>query len=118
MKRAVIVVICLLVGGLHFLVGPQYGGPFPVFVNGYLIDLMLPFAMFLLLGLAKQRFLRRVWVRAAAVLMVGAAVETLQYFGVPVLGSVFDPLDYLAYAAGVVAGMVFESLALSSLPER
>ena len=43
--------IALFVGLLHIIIGPRYGGPFPLFVHGYLIDILLPFSMFLLAGL-------------------------------------------------------------------
>jgi hypothetical protein len=51
-RKVVVVLIALAVGLLHFLTGPGYRGPLPWFVNGYLIDILLPFAMFLVLGVA------------------------------------------------------------------
>ena len=49
-------------------------------------------------------------VRAAAVFLFGAAVEFLQYLGIPLFGRTFDPLDLLMYAAGASAAVVFERL--------
>ena len=34
--------------------------------------------------------------------VVGFVVETAQFFGAPLLGRTFDPLDYVMYAAGVL----------------
>ena len=47
-----VAVIAIGLGLLHFLTGSDYRGPFPLFVNGYMIDILLPFAMVLVLGVA------------------------------------------------------------------
>ena len=47
-KRIFAVAAGISVGLLHFITGPQYSGPFPHFVNGYLIDILLPFVLFFL----------------------------------------------------------------------
>lgn len=107
-RKVLVTLIAVVVGLLHFATGPGYSGPFAVFVNGYLIDILLPFAMYLVLGVARQTVLRSEVARAGLVFVVGAAAETLQYFGVPVFGRTFDVLDYLAFGAGVVLGVVFE----------
>lgn len=99
------IVIALLVGVLHFITGEQYQGPFPAFVNGYLIDILLPMTLFLLMGLFQNRIINSVVFRACAVFGFGCVVEASQYFGHPFFGSTFDPLDILAYAGGVVLGI-------------
>lgn len=111
-RKPVVVAICLAVGALHLVTGPNYGGPFPAFVNGYLIDLLLPFSLVLLLGVGLERLPRlfRPVVRATAVFLFGAAVELLQYLGVPLFGSTFDPLDLLMYAVGACSAVAFERL--------
>lgn len=114
-KKVVIVAIALFVGSLHFVTGPNYEGPARAFVNGYLIDLLLPFAVFLLTGLFEHPLVRPAWIRGVAVLGVGAAAETLQAVGVRALGSTFDPLDYLMYAIGVAGGVVVEKAVISRL---
>jgi hypothetical protein len=115
-KKAIIVAIALFVAALHFVVGPTYEGPARTFVNGYLIDLLLPFAMFLLTGLVEHPLVRPAWIRGIVVFGVGAAAETFQAVGVGALGSTFDSLDYLMYAIGVVGGVIFEKAVLSRLP--
>jgi hypothetical protein len=107
-----------VVGGLHFITGPGYSGPIPLFVNGYLIDLLLPFSMCLLLGIQKTRALQLKPVRFALVFGVGFLVETLQYLGVSIFGNTFDPLDYLMYATGTAGAFAFEWAVLSRIRPR
>ena len=108
-KIVLVVSINLLVAALHFLTGPGYTGPFPVFVNGYLIDILLPLALYFLLCMQTQTFFKPWYVKAGLVFGVGFAVETAQYFGMPVLGSTFDLLDYLMYAAGVLMAAALDT---------
>lgn len=119
-RKPVVVAICLAVGALHLFTGPAYHGPLRPFVTGYLIDLVLPFSLVLLLGVGLERspVLRHPALRATAVFIVGATVEFLQYFGVPLFGRTFDPLDLLMYATGAAAALVFEHLAFPPYPQR
>jgi hypothetical protein len=87
-----------------------------VFVNGYLIDILLPFAMFLVLGIANQSILRSRVARGASVFAVGAVTETLQYFGVPIFGRTFDWLDYLMFGMGIGLAAIFERFVLNRVP--
>jgi hypothetical protein len=107
-KKFVITTIALTVGALHMVTGEQYQGPFPVFVNGYLIDVLLPMTLFLLMGLFQNRIIRSTLFRACAVFGFGCFVEASQYFGRPLFGSTFDPLDIVAYACGVLLGVLFD----------
>ena len=109
-KKWIITAIALLVGALHFVTGEQYQGPFPVFVNGYLIDILLPMTLYLLLGLIENKLIRSILFRTCAVFGFGCFVETSQYFGHPIFGSTFDPLDILAYAGGVLLGILLDSI--------
>ena len=116
LRKSIIVIIALGAGALHFVTGPDYRGPFPRFVNGRLIDIVLPFAMVLLLGCVRSGPLRSLLVRCILVFLVGAVSETLQYLGVPLLGRTFDPLDYLMFALGVAAAALFERRVLPGEP--
>lgn len=107
-RRLVIVGIALFVGALHFVTGEQYQGPFPVFVNGYLIDILLPMTLFLLMSLIENRIVGSPIFRVVAVFGFGCFVEASQYFGRPLFGSTFDPLDILAYAGGVALGILLD----------
>jgi hypothetical protein len=108
MKKTIIVCIALIIAALHFVTGQQYQGPFPVFVNGYLIDILLPMMLFLLMGLVEQRIIRSALFRACAIFGFGCFVEISQYVGRPLFGSTFDPLDILAYAGGVALGALLD----------
>ena len=112
-RKAIVVTIALAVGLLHFLTGPRYGGPFPVFVNSYLIDVLLPCAMFLVLGVGDHAFLRSPVVRGIAVFAVGAVTETLQYFDVPIFGQTFDWVDYVMFGMGIGLAAIFEQVLLT-----
>jgi len=100
-KKIVIVVIAVFVGLLHFVTGPQYAGPFPVFVNSWLIDILLPFTLYMLLTLFGTALFQDWAVKAILVFSLGLIVELSQYVDIPLLGSVFDPWDIFMYALGV-----------------
>lgn len=114
-KKSLITITAILIGVLHFVTGEQYQGPFPVFVNGYLIDILLPMTLYLLLGLIENKLIRSIPFRAGAVFGFGCFVEASQYFGHPVFGSTFDPLDILAYAGGVLLGILLDSILFARL---
>lgn len=115
-RKVIVVFIAVVVGLLHFLTGPRYRGPFPVFVNSYMIDILLPFAMYLVLGVAKRTILRSGIARGVFVFAIGAVTETLQFFGVPIFGRTFDLLDYLMFGVGIGLAVVFERIVLSRIP--
>ena len=107
-KRIVITLIALGTAALHFVTGEQYGGPFPLFVNGYLIDILLPMTLVLLMGLYTNKFISFPLIRAGMVFISGCLVEFSQYAGYPIFGSTFDPLDILAYAGGILLGLFLD----------
>lgn len=107
-KKLTITSIALIVGALHFVTGENYQGPFPIFVNGYMIDVLLPMTLFLLMGLIQNKIIRSAVFRACAVFGFGVFVEASQYFGRPLFGSTFDPLDIAAYAGGVFLGIFLD----------
>ena len=114
-RKVIVVSIAVAVGLLHFLTGPRYRGPFPAFVNGYMIDILLPFVMYLVLGVAEQPILRGGIARGVLVFAIGAVTETLQYFDVPIFGQTFDLLDYLMFGVGIGLAALFETLVLSRI---
>ena len=107
-RKLIITSIALIVGALHFVTGKSYQGPFPAFMNGYLIDILLPMTLFLLMGLFENKVIHSTLFRACTVFGFGCFVEVSQYFGYPVFGSTFDPLDILAYAVGVSLGVLLD----------
>ena len=114
-KKRTVTIIAIAVGGLHFITGEDYQGPFPTFVNGYLIDILLPMVLFLLMSLPQNKVVRSTLFRAGAVFGLGCFVEASQYFGYPLFGSTFDLLDIVAYAGGVSLGALLETLVFQRL---
>ena len=117
-RKIIITFIALTVGALHFITGEEYQGPFPNFVNGYLIDILLPMALFMLLGLFQNRMIRSALFRACAIFGFGCFVEASQYFGRPIFGSTYDSLDIVAYAVGVALGTLFDLVLFPRLLPR
>ena len=91
-KRYLITVIALIVAALHFLKGRIFQGQFHIFVNGYMIDILLPMTLFLLMGLFQNRTIRFPFFRASAVFGFGCFVEATQYFGHPLFGMLVRPI--------------------------
>ena len=114
-QKIIVVIIAVGVALLHFVTGPAYQGPFRGFVNGYLIDILLPFAMYLVLGISDIPLFKGRSARGFFVFLVGAVSETLQYFGVPIFGRTFDMLDYIMFLIGIGLAILFESSVLSKV---
>jgi hypothetical protein len=106
-KRIFVIAIAIPVALLHFVTGKNYTGPFPKFVNSYLLDILIPFVFYFLLSLKVQNFKLKI---ITGVSLFGAAslVELLQYFDVPVLGRTFDPMDFLMYGIGILMAVIVE----------
>ena len=110
-RRAVIVCIMVFIAAVHiFRVGSYLPKELSVLYYGYFSDILVPFGGYFLLYAAEQQlsFLRRWDVKLAAAFLIPAIAETCQYFGVPVFGSFFDPLDYVMYAVGVVSAVLVD----------
>ena len=103
-EKVVVTIFAIFVALLHFITGPGYSGPFPDFVNGYMIDILLPCAMFLILKISNQNILTNDMSLGIFVFLVGAISETLQFFNVPIFGRTFDPLDYIMFIIGIILG--------------
>jgi hypothetical protein len=108
-KKIVIVSVVIPIALLHFLTGSNYRGPYPGFVNGYLLDILLPLALYLLLCLSGFSLLRSWAVKGILVFGVGAVVEIAQFFGVPIFGRTFDPLDFVMYGTGVILAAILDT---------
>lgn len=100
-RRVLIVGMVVAVAMIHFVIGSCYSGPYPEFVNGYLLDILLPMSFYFLLCLTGISALRSWAAKASLVFLAAAGVELAQYFGIPLLGRTFDPLDFVMYASGV-----------------
>jgi hypothetical protein len=109
-KTIVIVAIMIPIALLHFLTGSHYRGPFPLFVNGYLLDILLPFGFYFLLSLS-ENFITKSWLFKGLIVFVAAAsVEIAQYLGIPLFGRTFDPMDINMYALGVILAIICDTV--------
>ena len=108
-KKVVGVSMVIPIALLHFFTGSNYRGPYPGFVNGYLLDILLPFAFYFLLCLNEFSLLRSWMVKSSLVFAVGASVEIAQFYGVPIFGRTFDPLDFVMYGIGVLSAAILDT---------
>jgi len=106
-KRAFVIILAAIVAILHFVIGPNYKGPFKNFLTGYIIDILLPFFLYFLFTLNINQRTLKIAV-GAGIFVFGAVIEYLQYRGVGVFGSTFDPYDFVAYFIGVGSAIVFD----------
>lgn len=119
-RKVVVVGVNVAVAATHLFTGPRYRGPGRAFVTGYLIDLLLPFAAYFLLVEAESTvpWLRPGAVKVAVVAGVMSSAEAAQYFGFPIFGRTFDPLDLAAYACGAVAAAVADRWLIWRVPRK
>ena len=108
-RMIVIIGIAIPVALLHFITGRHYSGPCPVFVNGYLIDILLPFACYFIMCNIESSPINRWWIKSLLVFVFGCAVEISQYLHIPIFGKTFDPLDFMAYGAGVLSAAIVDT---------
>lgn len=104
-RRLLIFSIQLIIAALHFFrLGQLLQGGYYIIYYSYFSDLVLPFGAYFLFCSSELSFpILKDWkVKTGFTFLLPAAAETCQYFGLPVLGSTFDPLDYLMYGAGAL----------------
>jgi hypothetical protein len=113
-KKAFVIIVALLVAALHFVIGPNYRGPFKGFLSSYIIDILLPFTLYFLFTLNLNQIKQKILV-CLAIFGFATGIEYLQYQGIGIFGSVFDPYDFLAYLAGVISAIVFDFAVLDKM---
>lgn len=94
----------LIIAGL-FIIGADWAGEkIRRLFHSYFADIAIPFGFYLLLILLEDKYkpFRNWYVRAAVIFVLCSLSETLQYFGIYALATVFDPFDYVMYASGVL----------------
>jgi len=98
----------ILIALIHFFTGSNYKGPFPGFVNSYLLNILVPFGFYFLLCLSKFHLLKS-WI-VKSILVFGAAsfTEIAQFFGVPIFGRTFDPVDFVMFGMGVILATILD----------
>jgi hypothetical protein len=113
-KKAFVIIVALLVAALHFIIGPNYKGPFKSFLSGYIIDILLPFTLYFLFTLNLNQTKQKILV-CTGIFVFATVIEYLQYRRIGIFGSVFDPYDFLAYLAGVLSAIVFDFAVLDKI---
>lgn len=115
-----IVSISLFVGLLHFLIGPDYQGISKHFIRGYLMDILLPFNLYLLLQISLRKrtseFKARI-IGSVFTFSFGVIVEILQLNKFDFLGETYDPFDILMYGIGVGSGVILDLTVINRLEE-
>ena len=117
-RLAVIFSIVVLIAVVHiFRIGSYLQGELYNFYYSYSSDLILPFGCYFLLCMTELQMpiLRRWEAKLAIVFLMPSIAETCQYFGIPVLGSTFDPLDYFMYGIGAMAAVVVDTQMFSRI---
>ena len=116
-KKIVVSGIVISIALIHFITGSGYKGPFPRFVNSYLLDILVPFAFYLLLCVSNVSLFKPWFVKGALVFAIGVSVEALQFFEVPLFGRTFDPVDFVMYAIGVTLAAILDTTVLPRIFE-
>lgn len=102
----------ILIALLHVMGPGRYTqGGFYNFYYSYFSDLVLPFGGYFLMCMAEGGLpILRPWeTKLVSVFLVASTAETCQYFGIPVLGETFDPLDFLMYGIGATSAAVVDT---------
>ena len=105
-RHAVIFGIAILIAVVHILrIGSYLEGELHDLYYSYFSDIVLPFTCYFLLCATEEQvpLLRHWQVKSAIAFLMPSIAETCQYFGISVLGSTFDPLDYLMYGIGALS---------------
>lgn len=115
-KKITIVIGIELFIALIFFIGADWAGEsVHKFFHNYFADIALPFGYYFLLILIEDNFsfLRPWHNKALAAFLFVSTSEILQYFGIYALASVFDPIDFLMYASGVLLAVFVDTRVIS-----
>ena len=100
---------------LHFVTRSHYRGLYSGFINCYLLDILIPFGFYFLLCLNEFSLLRPWIVKNILLFGVASFVEIAQFFGAPILGRTFDPVDYIMYEIGVILAAILDITVFSRI---
>jgi hypothetical protein len=142
-RLAVIFSIVFLIAAIHiFRIGSYFHGELYIFYYSYFSDFIIPFGFYFLLCLSeiqipvlesreslmpipeflsKNNFILRIpfisrWEgKLAIAFLIPSIAETCQYFGIPVLGSTFDLIDYFVYGIGAISAVVVDTQIFSRI---
>ena len=120
-KRLVVIfsIIALIAAAHIFRLGSYLQGELYNFYYSYFSDFILPFGCYFLLCADEPwiPILRRWEAKLAIAFLMPSIAETCQFFGIPVLGSTFDLLDYFMYGIGPISAVVIDTQVFSRIFE-
>lgn len=108
----------ILIALAHILrIGSYLTGKLYDYYYSYFTDFILPLGFYFLLCAPERQLpiLKHWGVKSAIVFLLPSIAETCQYFGIPVLGSTFDPVDYLMYAFGAMSAILIDTQVFSRI---
>jgi len=109
-RRVLSIGIVLFIAALHvFSIESYLQGVWLILYYSYFSDIVIPIAFYFLLYASEERlpFVKRWEAKLAITILLPSFAETCQLVGIPLLGSTFDPLDYLMYGIGAfIAGII------------
>ncbi len=112
-KRLVVILAIMAIIAAAHIAGIGRSAPQGLYnlYYSYFSDLTIPFGFYFLLGLPGNPILvRKSWIPKLAIAFLTPSIaETCQYLGIPLLGSTFDPLDYLAYGIGTSSAAIVDT---------
>ena len=104
------------IGAIHaFRLGTYLSGVLFTLYYSFFSDIIIPFGMYFLLCLNdfNLKFLRGWLVKSLLVFGITSFTEILQAFGVPLLGQIFDPLDFVMFGIGTLLAVLMERVFLT-----
>lgn len=116
-KKGVVLFIILIIAAI-FVRGAEWAGPAALrFFKSYFADIAIPFAYYMLLVLVEDHFrpFQKWQVKAISIFLLCSLSETLQYFGIYALATVFDWLDFVMYALGVALAAFVDRIIFTRL---
>lgn len=117
-QKKLVVVITQLIIACLFVIGADWASDtIRRFFHSYFADIAIPFGFYFLLVLLEDKYklLQKWYVKAATIFILCSISETLQFFGIYALATVFDPLDFAMYALGVVLAAIVDRIFLKRL---
>jgi hypothetical protein len=100
-----------------FRIGSYLGGNIYNLYYSYFSDIAIPFGCYFLLCATELKLpMLKSWrTKLAIVIILPSIAETGQLLGIPVLGSTFDPLDYLMYICGALFAVIVDQQVFSRI---
>jgi hypothetical protein len=108
MRRTMTVrnVVMALIGAMVLVILPAYDGPYDELLGSYGGNVAVSFALYFAVLNATDRYRRPRLLAASASLLVVELFEATDGFGV--MANTFDPIDFVANAAGVGLALIVD----------